>query len=165
MTNALQASQQEATQRTWQPASQSAAAPVTGAQVQLAQASQVMQQAGWQGWFGRLHPMGFPQQGVLPGSLPGWGMPGVAGGAVSGTFASPFGGMAPPMDPMMAWYMVHYGQYAQAMQNAAAAGAHGPQPGPQQQAVAPVGAAAQPREAPRWWHDPEKVSICRSRIS
>lgn len=96
----------------------------------------------------------------------GWGMP-MMGGGVSGTFANPYGaGMAgmggPQMDPMMAWYMMHYGQYAQAMHSAANARlqAH------EQQRNAAEAAAldssrngSQARETLRWWQDPEKVKM------
>ena len=96
--------------------------------------------------------------------FPGWGMPMMNGG-FPGTFANPYGGSmgmmgGPHMDPMMAWYMMHYGQYAQAMHSAANARMHAPE---QQQNAAEAAAwddtrnTPQARENIRWWQDPEKV--------
>ena len=126
------------------------------------------QQSAWPAMMGRGMPMPYLQPGMGMGGYPGWGMPPPMMGAV-GSFADPYGGPmgmmgGPHMDPMMAWYAMHYGQYAQAMQNhanaQAAATANAQLHAEAQQATAKAGnggSVAAARQNLRWWQDPEKV--------
>lgn len=56
------------------------------------------------------------------------------------------------IDPMMAWYMLHCGQYAQAVHSAAHAFMQA-----QEELQAGDNRAAEARTKLHWWHDPEKV--------
>jgi len=94
-------------------------------------------EGGWHHIFPRGYPMQYGQLGMGVGGFLGWGVPppmmgggfggggggfgggggGFGGGGYSNMYGMPMGMMGGHMDPMMAWYALHYGQYAQAMQN------------------------------------------------
>lgn len=129
------------------------------------QGMDMSQQGVWPGMFPRGYPL---QYGQPMGGFNGWGMPMMGGFA--NPYSMPFGMMAPTIDPMMAWYAMHYGQYAHAMQNQAnAANAANAQQQAEAQQEGEAAAAAdeqakaspeedaQARQNLRWWQDPEKV--------
>ena len=152
-----------------------------GMDQQAAQGSQQQQQQqqgrdmlkNAQGMWPGMFPQGYPLQYSQPSmAFNGWGMP-MMGGGFGGGFANPygmpFGMMTPAMDPMMAWYALHYGQYAHAMQNQANANAANARRQAQEQQEGAAAAAAgekekaddsQARQNLRWWQDPEKVRGC-----
>ena len=129
------------------------------------------QQSAWPAMMGRGMPVPYLQPGMGMAGYPGWGMPPpLMGAGAVGTFADPHrapmgmvGGSR--MDPMMAWYAMHYGQYAQAMQkhaNAQAAATANAQfhVEAEQHAKATAGnggSVAEAKQNLRWWQDPEKV--------
>ena len=131
-------------------------------------------QGMWPGMF----PQGYPLQYSQPSmAFNGWGMPmmgGGFGGGFGNPYGMPFGMMTPAMDPMMAWYALHYGQYAHAMQNQANANAANARRQAQEQQEGAAAAAAgekekaddsQARQNLRWWQDPEKVGALLIAIS
>ena len=136
------------------------------------------QQSAWPAMMGRGMPMPFLQPGMGMGGYPGWGMPPpLMGAGAVGTFADPYSapmGMmgGPHMDPMMAWYAMHYGQYAQAMQNHANAQAAATANAQlhaeaEQQATPNAGngaSVAAAKQNLRWWQDPEKVG-CLAQVT
>ncbi len=128
---------------------------------------------GAQGMWPGMFPQGYPLQYSQPGMpFNGWGMPmmgGGFGGGFTNPYGMPFGMMTPAMDPMMAWYALHYGQYAHAMQNQANVNAANARRQAQEQQEGAAAAAAgekekadddddQARQNLRWWQDPEKVA-------
>lgn len=136
---------------------------------------QGLQTGVWPGMFPRGYPMQYGQPGMGMGAFNGWGMPMMGstfGGGFDNPYGMPFGMMGPHMDPMMAWYALHYGQYAHAMQNQAnAASAANARRQAQAQQEGAAAAAAnekaaqednQARQNLRWWQDPEKVRLVQA---
>ena len=136
--------------------------------------TEMPQQGAWPGIFHRGCPPQYGQpsmgMGMGMGGFNGWGMPMMGGFA--NPYGMPFGMMGPTMDPMMAWYAMHYGQYAHAMQNQAnadAANARRQAQAEEEGAAAAIAqeakkvraeADAQTKQNLRWWQDPEKASPC-----
>lgn len=132
------------------------------------------QQGVWPGLFPpRGYPMQYSQPSMAMGAFNGWGMPPMMGGNFGGGFTNPygmpFGMMGPHMDPMMAWYALHYGQYAHAMNQANANAANARRQAQEEEGAAIAAANEadkamdsedpQARQNLRWWQDPEKVCL------
>lgn len=137
-------------------------------QLHLQMPCTALRSAAWPGICGRGYPTPFGQPGMGMEGLVGWGVPPVGGFA--GTFANPYGNAfgvvgGGPMDPMMAWFAMHYGQYAHALQSAATMRSQQRQQNGPETEAAEVGRSEdgswveRAKENLRWWQDPEKVRV------